>query len=61
MVVLFEGAVLFAIGHDKRKARRKAAERAAVHLDDDVPSTVDPIPAPLSNSGGPSGEWGDTT
>jgi sec-independent protein translocase protein TatC len=57
MVLLFEGAVLFAVLHDKRKARRKAEERAAVHLDDDVASAVDPIPAPL----GGGGDWGDTT
>src|SRR4051794_11326226 len=44
MVILFELAVLFAVFHDRRKARRKAAEAAQEHLDDDVPSDIDPIP-----------------
>jgi sec-independent protein translocase protein TatC len=58
MVLLFEGAVLFAVVHDRRKARRRAEERAVEHLDDDTPSTIDAVPQPLS-----SGEdsWGDTT
>lgn len=57
MVLLFEGAVLFAVKHDKRKAKRKAAEREVAHLDDDEASSVDAIPAPL----GSGGDWGDTT
>jgi sec-independent protein translocase protein TatC len=56
MVVLFEGAVLFAVVHDRRKARRKAAERAEEHLDDDVPSAVDAIPERLESSA-----WSDST
>ena len=56
MVLLFEGAVLFAVIHDRRKARRKAAEEAATHLDDETPSAVQPIPEPLSGN-----SWSDTT
>ena len=44
MVLLYEGAVLFAIVHDKRKAKRKAAESETESLDDDVASTIDPLP-----------------
>jgi sec-independent protein translocase protein TatC len=43
MCLLFEGAVLFAVVHDRRKARRKIEETP----DDDVASTVDPIPKPI--------------
>ena len=57
MVVLFEGAVLFAIVHDRRKARRKATQQAVEVLDDDTPSTIDPIPSRISEGDG----WGDTT
>jgi sec-independent protein translocase protein TatC len=57
MVVLYEGAVLYAIRHDKRKAKRKAAERVEPHLDDDIASRVDAVPTPL----GGAGDWGDTT
>ena len=47
MCALFEGAVLFAFVHDRRKARREAAE--SFHdLDDDVASPLD-----LSDLGGP--------
>jgi sec-independent protein translocase protein TatC len=53
MVVLFEAAVAIAIVHDRRKARRQAAERAEVHLEDDVPSAVDAIPQSL--------DWSDST
>jgi sec-independent protein translocase protein TatC len=53
MVVLFEGAVQVAAIHDRRKARREAAERAEPHLDDAVPSSVDPIPRGL--------DWSDST
>ena len=59
MVVLFEGSVLFAVLHDKRKARRREAERAATHLDDDVASQVDAIPEPLEP--GSVESWSDTT
>ena len=59
MVVLFEGAVLFAVMHDKRKARRREAERATTHLDDDVASQVDAIPEPLEP--GSVESWSDTT
>ncbi|WP_375482818.1 twin-arginine translocase subunit TatC [uncultured Jatrophihabitans sp.] len=58
MVVLFEGAVLFAVVHDRRKARRKAIERAEQHLEDDEPSVVDPIPRSLPVAGD---AWSDTT
>ncbi len=62
MVALFEGAVLFAVVHDRRKARRKAAERAETQLEDDVPSELDPIPRELeSGVGGPAGSWSDST
>ena len=58
MVVLFELAVLFAVVHDRRKARRKAAERAVEHLEDDVPSQIDPIPQRIP---GDDRGWDDTT
>jgi len=58
MVLLFEASILVAIVHDRRKARRRAAEAAAEHLDDDVPSAVDPIPQPLDTADDP---WRETT
>ncbi len=58
MVALFEGAVLFAVLHDKRKARRKAEQRLVEHLDDDVASQLDPIPEPLVDV---PESWSDTT
>ncbi len=69
MVVLFEAAVLFAVVHDRRKARRQAAERAEEHLDDDVASQVDPLPVRLESRGdaaaradSPVGSaWSDST
>ena len=67
MVLLFEGAVVFAVVHDRRKARRKAAERAETHLDDDVASEIDPIPQALppaeetAGRGAGSGSWSDIT
>jgi sec-independent protein translocase protein TatC len=56
MVLLFEGAVLFAVFHDRRKARRLAEARAEEHLDDDTPSTVEAIPESL-----PTDSWTDIT
>ncbi len=56
MVVLFEGAVLLATVHDRRKARRQALERAAAALEDDMPSTIDPIPERIDNR-----SWTETT
>jgi sec-independent protein translocase protein TatC len=53
MVVLFEAAIQIAIVHDRRKARRRAAERAVEHLDDAEPSHVDPIPERL--------DWSEST
>ena len=44
MCILFEGAVLFAVVHDRRKARRVLAATPP----DDVASTIDPIPRPIS-------------
>lgn len=58
MVILFEAAVLVASIHDKRKAARKAAEAAASHLEDHVPSAIDPIPSSLALTSDP---WSDTT
>jgi sec-independent protein translocase protein TatC len=60
MVILYEAAVLYAIVHDKRKAKRKAAERAEQHLDDDVASEINPIPSRLDVEAG-ADSWGDTT
>jgi sec-independent protein translocase protein TatC len=56
MVLLFEGAVVFAVFHDRRKARRLAEARAEEHLDDDTPSTVEAIPEAL-----PKDSWTDIT
>ena len=53
MVVLLEAAIQIAIVHDRRKARRLAAERAEPHPDDDVPSEVAAIPSSL--------DWSDST
>lgn len=58
MVVLFEGSVLFAVVHDKRKARRKAVEQVQASLDDDVPSSIDPLPRSLGAS---EQSWSDST
>jgi sec-independent protein translocase protein TatC len=54
MVVLFEGAVLFAIVHDRRKARREPEQ----YPDDNLPSPVDAIPEPI---GAADDSWTDTT
>jgi sec-independent protein translocase protein TatC len=65
MVLLFEGAVAISVVHDRRKARRKAAEAAAVHLEDHVASSVDPIPEQLGpeqlEPRRPRPDWADTT
>ncbi|MGN6608296.1 MAG: twin-arginine translocase subunit TatC [Jatrophihabitans sp.] len=58
MVLLFEAAVVIAIVHDRRKARRKAAEREQAKLDDTVASEIDAIPQPLEP---PTSAWADTT
>jgi sec-independent protein translocase protein TatC len=58
MVLLFEAAVLFAVVHDKRKARREAERVAEERLGDDVPSRIDPVPERL---GGGSDAWSDST
>lgn len=56
MCVLFEGAVLFAVVHDRRKARRKAEAAAALpDRGDEVPSRIDPIPRRLDEP------WTETT
>ena len=51
-------AVVFAVFHDRRKAKRQAAERARASLDDTVPSDVDAIPEPLERL---HEAWSDTT
>jgi sec-independent protein translocase protein TatC len=57
MVLLFEGAVLFATVHDRRKARRRELEEQEEPvLDDDTPSRIDPVPQRLG-----AGDWSDTT
>jgi sec-independent protein translocase protein TatC len=56
MLVLFEGAVLFAVVHDRRKAAREAAEQAQEHPDDNVPSHVDAIPTSIG-----ADDWSDST
>jgi sec-independent protein translocase protein TatC len=53
MVVLYEGAIGIAVIHDRRKARRKASEKEAQQIEDDVPSAIDPIPKQL--------DWSDST
>jgi sec-independent protein translocase protein TatC len=55
MCILFEGSVLFAVIHDRRKARRKAVEAQLAEQDIDVPSRIDPIPRSLDES------WTETT
>ena len=61
LVVLFEAAVVVAVVHDRRKARRKAAEAAEItapHPDDEIASTIDPIPRQLA---APDDSWSETT
>jgi sec-independent protein translocase protein TatC len=53
MVVLFEIAVRIASVHDRRKSAREAVERAEEHLEDSVPSQVEPIPRSL--------DWSEST
>lgn len=53
MVLLFEAAIQIAGVHDRRKERRQAEERAQPHLEDHVPSPLDPIPRRL--------DWSDST
>jgi sec-independent protein translocase protein TatC len=55
MCLLYEGAVLFATVHDRRKARRP---RPAFPEDDDVPSVIDPIPERLPER---QPSWTETT
>ena len=55
MVLLFEAAVGVATIHDRRKARREAAQREVDKLEDHVPSRVEAIPEPLD------GDWSDST
>lgn len=58
MCALYELAVLTAVIHDKRKAKRNAANEAASVLLDNVPSQLDAVAAPLDPN---EGHWGDTT
>jgi sec-independent protein translocase protein TatC len=51
MCLLFEGAVVIATIHDRRKARRVYV----APTDDLVPSEIDPIPRPIDRA------WGDIT
>ncbi len=54
MILLFEGAVLFAVVRERRKARRAPEQ----YPDDSTPSQIDPIPEPI---GAPDDSWTDTT
>ena len=57
MVALFEGAVLFAVLRDRRRARRAAAAPPPDLTADNVPSTIDPIPSAIE-----AGEhWDEST
>jgi sec-independent protein translocase protein TatC len=57
MCLLFELAVLWCFLHDRRRARRQAAEEAE-QLPDDVASAVDPIPERLPENAGRTGSDG---
>lgn len=50
MVLLFEGSVYFAFVHDKRLAKRRAAE-AEAELPDDQASSINPLPGRLDPDG----------
>ncbi len=58
MVLLYEAAVIIASVHDRRKARRKADERARADaqnaIDDDTPSVVNPFAEPIEAPRAPS-------
>jgi sec-independent protein translocase protein TatC len=56
MVILFEGAVLFAIVRERRRARRPPEPEQ--YPDDEVPSRVDAVPEPI---GAADDSWTDTT
>ncbi|MDT4909104.1 MAG: sec-independent protein translocase protein TatC [Pseudonocardiales bacterium] len=56
MVLLFEGAVLFAIVRERRRDRRTPEPEQ--YPDDELPSRVDPIPEPI---GAADDSWTDTT
>jgi sec-independent protein translocase protein TatC len=61
MVLLFEGAVVFAYFHDRRKAARKALEEQQAALDDETWSDVEALPEPLhpeTQRKGPAGDAG---
>ena len=57
MVLLYEGAVLFAVLRERRRARRKAAAVPETFPDDTVPSPVEAIPDAI----GADTSWSDTT
>lgn len=66
MVLLYELAILIAVFNDRRKARRKAEQKATAEaagareqqaVDDNTPSSIDPIPQALP----PADEWSDVT
>ena len=67
MVVLYEAAIVVAVVHDRRKARRKAAARVSgltadeQHLDDETPSRIDPVPESLAQPTQSAERWSDTT
>ncbi|MCU1655370.1 MAG: Sec-independent protein translocase, TatC subunit [Pseudonocardiales bacterium] len=57
MVLLFEGAVLFAVIRERRKSRREALRGPEQFPDDDMPSQVEAIPQPI----GADESWTDAT
>ena len=57
MVLLYEGAVLFAVLRERRRDKRKADEVPPTYPDDAVPSALDPIPGAI----GADTSWSDTT
>ena len=56
MCVLYELAVLFATVRERRRERRERERGPEEHPDDDVPSSIDPIPQPIG-----ADEWSETT